>query len=684
MFTNEQTIAQDRLLLFLRDRSFTTSQDLLSLCEQHSLDLTSSTDQTPLLHLIEKILAGIPEASYLEALLQDPAFSLEITSESVLNAPHKTVISAFLPIPGMEDATPLAASPLSPEFHETVPFIAQRTYGWIVLTPQPRVIVVTYHPDSLGVLEASTPFWVKCACRIRPDLADALRRPGGVVLGLCTPHQLLTPVAHWKRTPVPADMRAIVEEAGMDPFLSTDLAVYCWHDPAKTPSHRTLRDLRNRIFRHVVCRPRMYPAHLGGHMLPFQPPSIRMMTPGAQQWRDRFVSMVEDAAGARDSDLHFLPSINGGIHVLRRRSGHLQWTYGIPPSASLTFLNAVLAGTDLNLEREPSVPKDARLSIHLPTLQRRIDVRVAINPGAPPHRVPAMILRLLDPAAIQGGLPHVLIDDYDRGMWEHALGLTSGLVLVTGPTGSGKSHTLYSALQTLHQRHPERSYKSVEDPIELQVGDWLQQNQVNHATGASFSAHLRSMLRSDPEVLFVGEIRDAETADIAYQGALSGHLIIASIHVDTLSQIPDRFAELGINPTKLRSVLRFATAQRLVGRSCPHCREITSSPAHILSNPSLLQTLQAEFGSSLDSTRFIVNSGCPHCHDIGVKGRFAVQEYLVTEPTDVDMMTAIAAADPFRIREIQRERKVPSLRVRALRLALADPGATNIDECADL
>lgn len=665
----DTAINREPFLNFIRARAYCDAQTMIHHCQTSSIDPDNLNIRTWPLQIFSHISDNIPEPAYIESLLTHSDFVLSDMSHTL------KVTQSYFPAPGTEDAHPLFPNPLSKEFTALVPPEFQRTFGWLVLVPSPRLVILTYDPASLADLPTAKDFWAETARRRHPTVVD------DISYGLCTPHQILKPSRYWLRAPVPEHLVATAESQSFEPFLVTDISLFCWHDPAKPPSDRARSETSNLLYREVISYPRPYESRLGTKMAENTPPPVVLMDREAQLWRQQFVTLLEDCVAERDSDIHLLPSDNSGLHLLRRRSGHLRWAHGIPPNSTAAFLQAVLTGTGIDLGQAKTMPKDSRQSVYLPVAARRIDLRININPGPPPHTAPAIVLRILDPKTISGGLPQLLYTDYDKRVWNDILNLKSGIVLVTGPTGSGKSQTLYSALQSLHRQHPERSYKSVEDPIELRVGDWLQQNQVNHATGATFAVMLRSFLRADPETIFIGEIRDRETAEVAYNAALSGHLVAASFHVDALAQLPERFAINGVDPSNLASVLKAATAQRLMGRSCPHCRTLVPLPEE-LKMTEAAQTLERD-GFNLGDKIFAENSGCSRCRDLGVKGRFSVQEYLLLDSNET--RNAIERKDRVAINAAQRNSGHPTLAERALRFSIPDENevCSNLAEFRD-
>jgi len=269
---------------------------------------------------------------------------------------------------------------------------------------------------------------------------------------------------------------------------------------------------------------------------------------------------------------------------------------------------------------ERRLPQDGR--IRLTVRGHEIDFRVSTVPSLYGESV---VLRVLDRSAVELdytklGLP----DDIKQGL-EHALNLPNGMVLVTGPTGSGKTTTLYTGL--LHLNSVERNIVTVEDPIEYQLGG-INQIQVKPQIGLDFASLLRSILRQDPNVIMIGEIRDLETAQIAVQAALTGHLVLSTLHTNSAAATVTRLHDMGIEDYLLASTLKAVLAQRLVRRLCPKCKAPERRGV-----PVGLERLVPR-GTTPTLFRPI---GCPECRGTGYRGRRAIAELLV-QNSEIDQI----------------------------------------------
>nr|WP_310523895.1 ATPase, T2SS/T4P/T4SS family [Polymorphobacter sp.] len=315
--------------------------------------------------------------------------------------------------------------------------------------------------------------------------------------------------------------------------------------------------------------------------------------------------LIAEAARQGVSDIHIEP-YESALVVRMRADGQLTERHRLPANVASMVVSRVKVMARLDIA-ERRLPQDGRIGLTLGG--KSLDVRVSTLPSRAGERV---VLRLLDKdnAGIDLdalGMP-VAIDRAFRG----ALGEPNGIVLVTGPTGSGKTTTLYAGLRLLNDG--SRNILTVEDPVEYAV-DGIGQTQVNPKVGLSFAAGLRAILRQDPDTVMVGEIRDAETAQIAIQASLTGHLVLSSVHTNDAAGAITRMRDMGIEPFLLASTLRAVIAQRLVRRLCTECRE--AHPA----DGALAGLLGVAPGSTVWAAR-----GCAACGDTGFKGRVGVFE----------------------------------------------------------
>ncbi len=378
----------------------------------------------------------------------------------------------------------------------------------------------------------------------------------------------------------------------------------------------------------------------------------------------RFVnSTLYDALKAQASDIH-LECTAKGLAVKYRLDGVLQ---AVARPEGREFADRVVSRikvlADLDIS-ERRVPQDGRLKLALNG--RAIDVRVSIMPNLYGEDA---VLRVLDRYQISAeeslGIEHLGFDA-DNARFIRRLGkMPYGLLLVTGPTGSGKTTTLYAVISEVNTGLDK--IITIEDPVEYQLPDVLQ-IPVNEAKGLTFARGLRSILRHDPDKIMVGEMRDAETAQIAIQAALTGHQVFATVHANNVFDVIGRLSTMGIDPYNLVSALNGVVAQRLLRIICPQCSQPQQPDADLLEASSLPPEASA--------WNFCKGVGCAHCRGTGYKGRRAIAQALAM---DVGLRSLIAErASPSVLRQAARERGLRTLRDAALDLVAA--GKTTLEE----
>jgi general secretion pathway protein E/type IV pilus assembly protein PilB len=376
----------------------------------------------------------------------------------------------------------------------------------------------------------------------------------------------------------------------------------------------------------------------------------------------RFVNQVlAEALELRATDVHVEPFENQ-LRVRYRIDGVLQEA-NIPSDvrryhAAIVSRLKILSHLDI---AEKRLPQDGRIRVKV--AGREIDLRVSVIPMIHGE---AVVLRILDRGDALLGLEHLGMSQRDRDLFERVLELPHGIVLVTGPTGSGKTTTLYAALSRINGI--ERKIITIEDPVEYQLRG-VNQIQVAPKAGLTFATGLRSILRHDPDVVLIGEIRDGETAKIAVQASLTGHLVFSTLHTNDAPSASTRLIDMGVEPYLVASSLEIVLAQRLVRLICPQCKEAT--PTHDL------ETLRAEYGAVVPETAFR-GSGCRACMGTGYRGRQGVFEMMaVTE--DIRALI-LERASVGRMRYAARQQGMKGLREDGWRLVR--DGRTTIEEVA--
>ncbi len=374
----------------------------------------------------------------------------------------------------------------------------------------------------------------------------------------------------------------------------------------------------------------------------------------------KFVNQViAEAIDRRATDVHVEP-FEDALRVRYRVDGVLQEA-NIPPEVrqfhpAIVSRLKILSHLDISEKR---LPQDGR--IRLKVAGREVDVRVSVIPMLHGE---AVVLRLLDRGAMLLGLESLGMAQRDRKIFDRLLALPHGIILVTGPTGSGKTTTLYAALSRIND--VSRKIITIEDPIEYHLRG-INQIQVSTKAGLTFARGLRSILRHDPDVVLVGEIRDRETADIAVQASLTGHLVFSTLHTNDAPGALTRLVDMGIEPYLVSSSLEAVLAQRLVRLICPACKETFV--------PEDRAALAPAFGGNAPSTLYR-GAGCRECQGTGYRGRTGIFETMDVTPAIRAMIIEQASAG--QIRRVAVEEGMMSLREDGWRLVRE--GRTTVEE----
>ncbi|APG27912.1 type II secretion system protein GspE [Syntrophotalea acetylenivorans] len=374
----------------------------------------------------------------------------------------------------------------------------------------------------------------------------------------------------------------------------------------------------------------------------------------------RFVnSMLTQAYKERASDIHIEP-FETDLVVRYRIDGILYEVLRPPAKAQASISSRIKIMANLNIA-EKRLPQDGRFGVRI--AGKDVDVRVSTLPTAFGERI---VLRLLDKSTNVLTLEEIGMGPVLLRQVHSMIRKSHGIFLVTGPTGSGKTTTLYAALSLLNSR--EKNIITVEDPIEYQL-EGVGQIQVNPKIELTFAAGLRSILRQDPDIIMVGEIRDTETAEIAVQSALTGHMVFSTLHTNDAAGALTRLVEMGIEPFLAASSIVGVLAQRLVRNLCPHCRETYQPSPELLREAGLSQELPT--GSMLYRA-----VGCDQCMDIGYRGRSGIYELLTIDEKVRDLL--LQNQDAGAIKRASLAAGMTSLREAGIAKALA--GETSIEE----
>lgn len=371
----------------------------------------------------------------------------------------------------------------------------------------------------------------------------------------------------------------------------------------------------------------------------------------------RLVNLIlEQAVQDGASDIHVEP-MEDRVRVRYRIDGVLQEVHTAHKAIQLALTSRLKILADLNIA-ERRLPQDGRFRMHL--YNRDVDFRVSTLPTAFGEKV---VLRILDKKKTIR-LEELGLDERELAILRSLLKRPHGMILVTGPTGSGKTTTLYAALMELDRT--SKNIVTLEDPIECQL-EGVSQSQVNPKIGLTFAAGLRSILRQDPDIVMVGEIRDLETAQISVQAALTGHLLLSTLHTNDAPSALTRLIDMGVEPYLIASSVQGVVAQRLLRRVCPNCAEPWVPPKELLETLGLPPE---------GDTQFVRGKGCLGCKMLGYKGRIAIYEILVMDDDLRELVLRRAASTEIRALAIRKGMRT----LRDSGLQKAAEGITTLEE----
>lgn len=369
-------------------------------------------------------------------------------------------------------------------------------------------------------------------------------------------------------------------------------------------------------------------------------------------------TVIADAYKMRGSDIHIEP-LEKRLRIRFRIDGCLQEVQSPPKKLQNAIISRLKIQAGMSIA-EKRIPQDGRIQLQISG--KPIDLRVN---SLPTQHGESIVMRILDKSGLKLGLTELGFLTDDQQTFERLIGLPDGILLVTGPTGSGKTTTLYSCLNYINR--PDRKIITVEDPVEYVLAG-INQVQVHEVIGLSFATALRAMLRQAPNVVMLGEIRDLETATIAINASLTGHLVFSTLHTNDAPGAVQRLVDIGIKPFLVASASRAFMAQRLVRRICKKC----IGPA--LPNEAELKTLDLD--PNLPGAKYSKGKGCNNCNGSGYRGRFGVFEVFVVDDSARKLIFEKASATTLRARA--RELGMRSLREDGARKVVA--GMTTAEE----
>jgi len=370
-------------------------------------------------------------------------------------------------------------------------------------------------------------------------------------------------------------------------------------------------------------------------------------------------SVLVEAIRKHASDIHIEP-MEKSIRLRYRVDGVLYESPSPPKQLQPAIISRIKIMSNLDIA-ERRIPQDGRFKIH--ALGKEVDIRVSILPTVHGEKI---VMRTLDKSSLAGNLGELGLDEQAYESLTYSIKQPYGMILVTGPTGSGKTTTLYSCLQEINE--PDVNIITVEDPVEYQLGG-INQVQIRTEVGLTFASGLRSILRQDPDIVMVGEIRDQETADIAVKAALTGHLVLSTLHTNDAAGAIARLLDMGIEAFLLASSVIMTQAQRLYRKLCPACKKPRELPLDVLQ----MNHIDPDFfaGSQMFDAR-----GCAKCLNTGYKGRGALMEVLLVDGPIRELMLRDANAGALRDQAVQNG----MLTLRQVGLIKVKEGVSTIEE----
>jgi general secretion pathway protein E/type IV pilus assembly protein PilB len=373
--------------------------------------------------------------------------------------------------------------------------------------------------------------------------------------------------------------------------------------------------------------------------------------------------IIGEAFRRRASDIHLEP-LEKRFRLRYRIDGVLIEVDNPPKRLQLSVVSRLKIMANISIA-EKRIPQDGRIQINVDG--KLLDLRVS---SLPTVHGESIVMRILDKSGLRLGLPELGFLSDDQAVWERLISLPDGIILVTGPTGSGKTTTLYSCLHFINK--PDRKIITVEDPVEYQLGG-INQVPVRADIGMTFAAALRAMLRQAPNIVMVGEIRDLETAEIAINASLTGHMVFSTLHTNDAPSAVTRLIDIGVKPFLVSASLRATMAQRLVRKICKACKRPYAPSSQELRALNITKAQAA-------SATFMKGAGCSECNRTGYKGRMGIFEvFLINEELQRMIYEGAPSA---KLRQKARVVGMRSMREDGVRKVLG--GMTTIDEVVSI
>jgi type II secretory ATPase GspE/PulE/Tfp pilus assembly ATPase PilB-like protein len=610
--------------------------------------------------ILQEIYKEINERSWLKSSCDFLYCKTEKYRE--LTKTGKTNEFGYIPIPGLQTGTRIK-HPCEGRHPENIlteaPELRSRELAWIIkyrtaLAEKTLLFIFTYdplHAIQLKTLpdswEACTKYWKTAAFN------QGLLRETEKIISLSGFTSLHEWMAHlgpeseiplsWARHPVKESEKIAASSCNLDIYYSTGNVAYAWTNIEKQINRERARmELQQILCKRVILFDAIY-----GLSKPIEkaPEKRKLNILSAEETeRERnakhfWDNTIKTAYTIGASDIHLEPIPLQGSHsceiiVSLRKDGQLNFHTKIPSELATDFIRFSLETSGV-IKEEIRRPQDGRRTWTDIETKNSIDLRISCTPAG--CSIPKVTMRLLDTNKLKRGIEDLNLEPQELEIWQNALKLNQSLVIVSGPTGSGKSTTLYAALMSIFNRDNKRSFATMEDPVEYRLPFRAVQSPIDKESGITYAKLIEQAMRNDGDTFMIGEVRNFETASAALQLALTGHQVLTSIHANSASETVLRLLELGIDPTILSKTLKLVVAQRLIPTPCPDCKQ-SIAPEDLkpllrkLGGELLLEIKDREWTEHYGkSANWVQSEGCPLCNYSGLKGVIAGQEFLVID-----------------------------------------------------
>lgn len=608
---------------------------------------------------------------------------------------------AYIPIPGTKNGSRIkhpCENPGTPieKILTLAPSLRSRELAWLIPYKtagglQNLIIVFTFDPLNSLNMRSNAKSWEECNKYWRDALRQSELLPAGenanclhVFTNLAEWMRVLlandsdTSPKTWVRHTCPISETEAAARVGLDIYYSSGALAYAWSSLEKQKGRdRAQKQLQQDISKRVSLFDPIY-GRWAGNLLETEKKVVTSYSSGESEeeknaksfWENTIITAQETGA----SDIHIEPiqqigKTNCDLIISLRQDGQLNFYTRIPSNLAVDFTRFALETSGI-LREDNKRPQDGRRSWRNPRTNACIDLRISATPvGTSTQKI---VMRLLDTSKLKRGITDLGLEQEETEIWLNALKLNQSMVLVSGPTNSGKSTTLYAALLTIYQRDNRRSFATIEDPVEYRLPFRATQAPVNEDKGVTYEKLIRQAMRNDGDTFLIGEIRDRVTANAAIQLSLTGHQVLSSIHANSASETALRLLELGTEPNLVGESVKLIVAQKLIPNCCPHCQQPIpekeiGQALRQNSGEILLETYNAVWEKKYrKKAKWVESLGCYRCRFTGLLGMSAAQEFLII---DKDNKKFLREGNVSKISESMKEKGLLTMEQSVWKLA---------------